>query len=100
MSRQLQAKEISIFGDSNVRRNLRAYSQPCDFGLDRTQKEFKDSLKLLEPDKYRNVIFAMMTNFIVSAGDLAPSPATRLPAIETCIRSLVTKIRYSPRVNS
>jgi hypothetical protein len=98
MSRQLQAKEILLVGDSNIRRNLlhagRAYSQPCDCGLARNQEELQTALQMIQPDKYKIVIFAMATNLIVAAGNSSPTPAVRVASVESYVKTLIAELRF------
>ncbi len=91
-------KEILIIGDSNIERNIlhtgQVYSQLCDSVPARNLEEFATALKQLLPDKYRMVIFAMLTNIVVHAGGAAPTPdlQTRLLCIEACLKPLIRTI--------
>jgi hypothetical protein len=66
MARLLHAKDILIIGYSNDRRHLsrsgRSYSVTAECGTARNLSEFAEAAKMLEPDKYKIVIFAMLTN--------------------------------------
>ena len=97
MSRQVISKDVLIVGDSNIRRYLYrsggAYSQACDCGLARNLTEFGDTLKLIESDKYRIVIFAMMTNIVIDAGSAGHDHSSRYDAIEECLSPLLENLR-------
>jgi hypothetical protein len=87
-------KDILILGDSNVERNIlhigHLYSQLSDSVPARNLEEFSTALTHLPTDKYRIVIFAMLTNIVVGAGNSSPSTdlPTRLRCIEACLKSL------------
>jgi hypothetical protein len=97
MSRQVISKDVLIVGDSNIRRYLYrsggAYSQACDCGLARNLTEFGDTLKLIESDKYRIVIFAMMTNIVIDAGSAGHDQSSRMELIGECISPLLENLR-------
>jgi hypothetical protein len=99
MSRQLQAKkEILIFGDSNVERNIlhtgRLYCEYAESVPARNLGEFQAALARLQPDRYKIVVFAMMTNIVVAAGNSSTSmdQHTHLLTVETCLKSLIRDI--------
>jgi hypothetical protein len=98
MSRQIHARDILIIGDSNVRRNLarsgRHYSQSADIGSARNLSEFAEAVKLIQPDKYRIVVFAMLTNIVVDAGSPVLDPSARVQAISDSLGPLFQDIRY------
>jgi len=99
MSQQGQSKPILIVGDSNVERNLlrsgRLYSQQCDSVLARNLNELAVALTGLQPNTYQMVIFAMLSNIVISAGNSAQSPdlQARLDAIDSCLKSLFKDLR-------
>jgi hypothetical protein len=97
MSCQTQVRDVLIIGDSNVRRYLfRAglhYAQSTDFGVARNQPEFDEAIKLMQPDKYRIVVFAVLTNLVVDAGETAPDQSRRLLAIEECLSNFIQSLR-------
>jgi len=99
MARQLQAnKELLIIGDSNVERNIlhtgRLYCQLAESVPARNLLELSRAVGQIQPNKHKVVIFAMLTNLIVSTGnavsamDLSP----RIIAIEACLKSLFKDI--------
>jgi hypothetical protein len=99
MARQTQiAKDVLIFGDSNVERNIlhtgRLYSQTSDSVSARNLNEFSQALAQFQPGKYRIVIFSMFTNIVINAGNSVASNNTmaRLSAVEACLKSLVRLI--------
>jgi hypothetical protein len=99
MARQLQAaKDLLIFGDSNVERNIlhtgRAYSQTCVSVPARNLAEFTQALNQLQPGKYKIVVFTMLTNIVITSGNSVSSnnSATRLTAIEASLKSLISLI--------
>jgi len=100
MARQLQAKQILFLGGSNVRQNLahagRLYFQLSEVGLSRNLKEFREAAKMIDPDHYKIVIFAMMTNIVIAAGNTALDYDSRLSAIDDCLEPLIREIRYVP----
>jgi hypothetical protein len=99
MARQLHLprRDTLIIGDSNIRRNLsragKLYAQTTDCGLARNLAEFTAVCQQLEPGKYKAVIFAMMTNILVSAGDTGYDHPTRMTAISECLGPLIRNIR-------
>jgi hypothetical protein len=95
MARQIQAtKDLLIFGDSNVERNIlhtgRLYSLSSESIPARNLNEFTQAIGQLQPGKYKIVIFSMLTNIAINAGNSVSvnSVASRLSAIEACIKSL------------
>jgi hypothetical protein len=104
MARQIHARDILIIGDSNIRRNLarsgRHYSQSADIGSARNLAEFAEAVKLIEPEKYRIVIFSMLTNIVIDAGSPLLDPFARIQAISDCLGPLFQDIRYSSFVSS
>jgi hypothetical protein len=95
MARQTQAaKDLLIFGDSNVERNIlhtgRLYSLSSESVPSRNLNEFRQALAQLQPGKYRIVIFSMFTNIVINTGNSVATntPAARLSAIEACLKSL------------
>ena len=99
MSRQLQAnKELLIIGDSNVERNLlhtgRLYCQWAESVPARNLSELGKAVNLIQPSKHKVVVFAMVTNLVVSAGNSVSTldPSVRLIAIEACLKSLFRDI--------
>jgi hypothetical protein len=98
MSRQLITKEILIVGDSNVQRHLvhsgKYYFQQSDCKVARNLEEFATAITSISAEKYKMVIFAMLTNIVVTAGNTSPGPlASRLISIEACLKSLIETIR-------
>jgi hypothetical protein len=104
MSRQLVAKEILIVGDSNIQRNLlsagRLYSDLSENGLARNLVELAEAIKLIHHDKYKLIIFAMMTNIIVDAGNTATSTCldARLAAIKPYLEALIKDISIRKQI--
>jgi hypothetical protein len=99
MARQLlAAKELLIFGDSNVERNLsgtgRLYCSQVESVPARNLTEFHQALSQLQPNKYRIVVFAMMTNIVISAGNSVSANDTysRIKTIEACVKKLIRSI--------
>jgi hypothetical protein len=98
MARQLMAKEVLIYGDSNVQRHLlhsgKYYFQQSDCEVSRNVHEFTSALQTLPQEKYKLVVFAMLTNIVIDAGQSAPGNLfTRLGNIENCVKALVKTIR-------
>ncbi len=97
MSQQVNARNLLILGDSNVRRYLYrsggTYSQTCDCGVVRNMTEFGNTLRMVEATNYRIIIFAMMTNIIIDAGSVGHDHTTRLNAIEECLSPLLENLR-------
>ncbi len=100
MARQLQAKQILILGDSNVHWNLahagRLYSQLSEVGLSRKLEEFSEAAKMIDPDHYKIIIFAMTTNIVIAPGNTALDYDSSLSAIDDCLEPLIREIRYVP----
>jgi hypothetical protein len=99
MSRQLQArKSLLLIGDSNVERNIlhtgRLYCDEAESVPARNQNELHAALRLIQPNKHKLVVFAMLTNLVISAGNLAPSTdlRSRLTAIESYLKVLIREI--------
>ena len=99
MSRQLQAnKELLIIGDSNVERNLlhtgRLYCQLAVSVPARNLSELGKAVGLIQPSKHKVVVFAMVTNILVNAGNALSTldPSAHLIAIEACLKSLFRDI--------
>jgi hypothetical protein len=99
MARQLQAKkEILIFGDSNVERNIlhtgRLYCQYAKSIPARNLSKFSVALSSLQPNKYKLVIFAMLTNIIVATGNSANTmdQEIRVKAVEAGLKALIRDI--------
>jgi hypothetical protein len=94
----IPTKDILIIGDSNVERNLlhtgQLYSELCESVPARNLEEFSQALKCLVPDRYKKVIFAMLTNIVVNAGNSSPTQDSqlRLNSIEACLKSLFRTI--------
>jgi hypothetical protein len=97
MARQLVAKDVLLIGDSNVRRYLFRsglhYAQSGEIGVARNQSEFNEALKLIQPDKYRIVVFAMLTNLVIDAGESGHDHSTRLSAIDEYLGGLLQTLR-------
>jgi hypothetical protein len=97
MSQQVQARNLLILGDSNIRRYLYhsggAYTQTCDCGMARNMTEFGENLKMVESKNYRIVIFAMLTNIVIDAGSVGHDHSTRMDAIEECVSPLLENLR-------
>jgi len=91
------ARDVLILGDSNVRRYLGrcggAYTQACDCGLARNMSEFGSSLRMVEANNYRIVIFAMMTNVVIDAGSEGQDHHSRIHAVDECLSPLVENLR-------
>ncbi len=102
MARQLHVKDILLIGDSNIRRNIarsgRYYSQSAEIGSARNLTEFAEAVKMIEPEKFKIVIFAMITNIAIDAGNPCLDAQARLQAISDCLGPLFVEIRlfFSP----
>jgi len=99
MARQLIAKEILIIGDSNVQRHLvhsgKYYYQQSDCEVARNLEEFTTGVQSITKDKYKFVIFAMLTNSVINAGNSSQGPlAIWLNAIKACLKSLIKQIWF------
>ncbi len=99
MARQLQAsKDLLIFGDSNVERNLlhtgRGYCSYSESVPARSLIEFNQALSQLQHGKYKIIVFAMFTNIVVHAGNTVSvnNPSVRLTAIESCLKAVIRSI--------
>jgi hypothetical protein len=98
MSRQLQvSKELLIFGDSNIERNIRDtghfYSQYTDSIPARNVTEFANALQKAQIDKYKTVVFAMFTNIVVGAGSATTQDlSSRLRAVGDCLKPIFQNI--------
>jgi hypothetical protein len=95
MARQLQAKkELLILGDSNIERNLlhtgRLYCELAESVPARNLAELGAAISHIDPSKHKVVIFAMLTNIVVSAGNAVSTLdlSVRLTAVEACLKSL------------
>lgn len=88
---------LLLLGDSNVRRwhlNLgEPYLPVMDFVPSHNSEELSAALEQVRPS-YQMVVFAGLTNIIVSAGSEATGgQIARLEAIQTAIRTTLTAIR-------
>jgi hypothetical protein len=99
MARQLQAnKELLIIGDSNVERNIlhtgRLYCQLAESVPARNLVELGKAVGQIQPSRHKVVVFAMLTNLVVNAGNATPTidPSVRLIAVEACLKSLFKDI--------
>ena len=99
MSRQLQArKSLLIIGDSNVERNLlhtgRLYCEQAESAPARNHREYQAALKLIQPNKHKLVVFAMLTNLVIDTGNYTPAPnlPSRLLPIDSFLKSLIKEI--------
>jgi len=97
MSRQLQArKSLLIIGDSNVERNIlhtgRLYCEQAESAPARNQNEYQAALRQIQPNKHKLVVFAMLTNLVVAAGNSASSLPARLTSIEAYLKLLIRNI--------
>lgn len=112
MARQLHVKDILIIGDSNIRRNIarsgRYYSQSAEIGSARNLTEFAEAVKMIEPEKFKIVIFAMITNIAIDAGNPLPRCSSKTPghlrlprSASDCLGPLFVEIRlfFSPYFN-
>ncbi len=99
MARQLQAnKELLIIGDSNIERNMlhtgRLYCQLAESVPARNLAELSRAVGQIQPSKHKVVVFAMLTNLVINAGnaistlDLNP----RLVAVEAFLKTLFKDI--------
>jgi hypothetical protein len=95
MARQLQAnKELLIIGDSNIERNIlhtgRLYCQLAESVPARNLVELGTAVSLIQPNKHKVVVFAMLTNIVVNAGNTVSTmdSAARLIAVEACLKNL------------
>jgi ribosomal protein L30E len=99
MAHQLQAKkELLIIGDSNIERNIlhtgRLYCELAESVPARNLQELSMAVGQIQNGKHKVVVFAMLTNLIINAGntvtaiDLPP----RLVAVEACLKSLLKDI--------
>jgi hypothetical protein len=101
MSRQLLAKEVLLIADSNVSRNLlhsgRLYQEQSDFRTARNLNEFAEAIRDIPQGSYKMVVFAMLTNIVIDAGNSAATSNfdTRLGVIQNCLRDLITEIRFA-----
>jgi hypothetical protein len=97
MAQQVLSRDVLILGDSIVRRYLGrcggAYTQACDCGLARNLSEFGSSLRMVEATHYRIVIFAMMTNIIIDAGNEGQDHHSRIHAVDECLSPLIENLR-------
>ncbi len=99
MARQLQAnKELLIIGNSNIERNIlhtgRLYCQLAESVPARNLQELSNAVSQIQPNKHKVVVFAMLTNLIVSAGNSISTidPSPRLIAVESCLKALFKDI--------
>ena len=87
-----------IIGDSNVERNIlhtgRLYCEEAESVPARNLHEFHSALHLIQPNKHKLVVFAMMTNLVISAGSTISSAnlPSRLAAINTFLKDLIREI--------
>lgn len=92
------AKILLLIGDSNVGRwHLRLgepYMPVMDFAPAHNSEELANALQQIRPT-YQMVVFASLTNIIVSTGSEATGGRiARLEAIETVIKNTLLMLRY------
>ncbi len=95
MARQLQArKELLIIGDSNVERHIlhtgRLYCELAESVPARNITELGQAVLQIQPNRHKAVVFAMLTNIVINAGNSVSTlePAARLIAVEACLKAL------------
>jgi hypothetical protein len=97
MAQQAKVREVLIVGDSNVRRHLfrtgRSYAQAADCAQARNLDEFAEACQKISPDNYKLVVFAMLTNIVVTAGSSGHDHDSRMLAIDECLDTLISDIR-------
>ncbi len=56
--------------------------------------EYQAALKLIQPNKHKLFVFAMLTNLVIDAGNSTPSPSlpSRITAIDTFLKVLIQEI--------
>ena len=85
------SRDYLIIGDSNVRRfysKLGLQSHNLNFVQARSFEEATTALTAVQPS-YKFIIFAFITNLIVTAGDDCSSPIDRLSSIEDLFNNLL-----------
>jgi hypothetical protein len=99
MARQLQAnKELLIIGDSNIERNIlhtgRLYCQLAESVPARNLTELSRAVGHIQPNKHKVVVFAMLTNLVINAGNAVSTlvVSDRLIAVEACLKALLRDI--------
>ena len=89
------SREVLILGDSNVRRfynKLGRQVKTLDFVQARDLDEVTTGLQSVN-SSYRIVVFAFVTNLIISAGEAGQHPSDRLNAITELFNSLLVLLR-------
>ena len=89
------SKEFLVLGDSNVRRyyiKLGTQVKNLEFVQARNLEEAETSLQSINVG-YKFIVFAFITNLIVTAGEEASSAQGRLNAIQDVFDSLLTLIK-------
>jgi hypothetical protein len=78
MAHQLQAKkELLIIGDSNIERNIlhtgRLYCELAESVPARNLEELSRAVDQIQPNRHKVVVFAMLTNLVISTGNAIPT---------------------------
>jgi len=90
------SKDFLIIGDSNVTRHysrLGYQVQNVSVVQARNQSEVVNAFDSLRKT-FKIVVFACLTNLIISSGEEGASPTERLNAISDCLNVLVPQIRF------
>ena len=93
--RMSSTRDYLIVGDSNVRRfhsRLGLQSHNLDFVQARSMEEAITAVNSVLPT-YKFVIFAFITNLIVSAGDECANPVDRLASVDELFNTLLQLLR-------
>ena len=89
------SREMLIIGDSNVRRfypRLGSQTKSLDFVQARSMEELTTALGSVA-QTFKIIVFACLTNLIVSAGEEAANPTDRLTALEDLFNELAQMFR-------
>ncbi len=80
--------------ERNLLHTGRLYCQSSESTPARNHAEFSEALSQMQPGQHKIVIFAMLTNLVVNAGNTAPSNnlEARLHVIEAYLKKLVRTI--------
>jgi len=84
-------REYLIVGDSNVRRfynKIGLQSNRIEFAEARNGDELEASLRVVS-SAFKYVVFACLTNLIISAGETGGNQSERLQAVEEMLNTFI-----------
>jgi len=91
------AKDFLLIGDSNVTRNytrLGYQAQNVTVVSAKNQSEVEQAVKEAIKASYKIIVFACLTNIIISSGESGSNDADRLTSISDVLNTFIMLLRY------